>query len=360
MSPPVRTVPGDRWSCHACGACCRLYELGPVEPEVIAGIERAGLAASWPPAAEGWHERRTGVDGTSRAFLTHRDGHCVFLADDNRCAVHAALGEAAKPGFCREYPFHLVDRGEDTALVVRPSCAGYHAATGDTPVVDQVIATLALPRVLPVRRRVPASVEIAPGRTLPWATWAPIEAELLGLLPLKATGGTSLQALQAIRAHLATRFDLPLGADAERARLAGGAVIEGLRRIMEAATRDGTADPHRRAFATQAEETLRRALHRLGSPRPMAPEADAWNLRLLHGFLLARWYLGVGGVPEGLAVFTLQTRLVQAQGTDDPVTLAQAGPIVTLWTKLTENAAVLAFLQRARPALWDLWIHLPE
>ena len=355
MTPPIRTVPGDRWSCHACGACCRLYELGPVEPAIVAGLEQADIKRLWPAARDGWHEVRRAPDGTERIFLTHRDGHCVFLGEDNRCAVHALLGEAAKPSFCREYPLHIVDRGTDTAVVVRPSCAGYHAATGDQAVANHVAAVLALPRVTPPRRRVPEAVELAPGQLVPWSTWGPVEAELLVL-----AAGPSGPALHAIRAHLAARFALPTPNDPERARLAAGAVLEGVRRVMEAATRDTAADPHRRAFAAAAEAMLGKALRRLATPAPLAPDTDAWTTRLLHGFLLARWYLGVSGVPEGLAVFALQAWLVRVQSDGAPVTLAEAGPAVTLWTKLTENAAVLTLLQRARPALGDLWLNLPE
>lgn len=348
----VVTVPGDRWACHECGACCRLYELGPVEPAVIAGLRAAHIEDLWPAARDGWYDEGKTADGATRYFLRHVDGHCVFLRADNRCAVHGLLGEAAKPGFCREYPLHVVDRGGETAVVVRPSCAGYHAAGADQPVAEQAAAALALPRVLPVRRPIPAQVEVAPGVVVPWADWAPVEGELLRL----ATG-PSWPALHAVRATLAERFGLPVGTDPERARLAAGAVVEGLRRMMDHASGDVAADPHRRMFATATEAMLARSLPRLGAAAPLSPAVDEWTSRLLHGFLLARWYLGVGGVSEGLAVFALQTWLVRAEAAAD---LGGAGAVVTRWTKLTENGAVLAFLRRARPALWDLWVNLPR
>ena len=74
----IRAPSGLRWSCHSCGACCTGHDLGPVAPEVVAGLERADIRAAWAPAADGFVDPRP--DG---AYLRQRDGACVFLEPFN-------------------------------------------------------------------------------------------------------------------------------------------------------------------------------------------------------------------------------------------------------------------------------------
>src|SRR6188768_3764626 len=142
---PIRTPKDARWSCRSCGDCCRGFEFGPVEPAIIAGLEARDVAAHWAPAAEApWYERRPAPDGTTALFLTHRDGHCVFLRDDALCAVHALWGAEAKPAFCREYPFHVVEDPEGIVVIARSDCGGFHESFVDgEPVADQVEGVLA-------------------------------------------------------------------------------------------------------------------------------------------------------------------------------------------------------------------------
>lgn len=122
-----RTLPEARWSCHGCGACCTGFAFGPVRDEIIAGLEAADIEAQWAPAAEApWKTRQAGPDGEEAWFLTHREGHCVFLEADQRCAVHRLLGPEAKPAFCREYPFLVTRAADGPAVTVRADCGGLH------------------------------------------------------------------------------------------------------------------------------------------------------------------------------------------------------------------------------------------
>ena len=66
--------------------------------EILTELEARDVGAHWAPAASApWYERRTAPDGTEHLFLTHRDGHCVFLRDDSLCAVHAPLLQVSIP-----------------------------------------------------------------------------------------------------------------------------------------------------------------------------------------------------------------------------------------------------------------------
>ena len=80
----IRTPTDGRWSCRACGFCCHLFKLGPVEPEIIEGLRQREVEKHWAPAAsQPWMREETAPDGRSAAFLNHVDGHCVFLRPDN-------------------------------------------------------------------------------------------------------------------------------------------------------------------------------------------------------------------------------------------------------------------------------------
>jgi len=95
----------DAFECSQCGNCCnRPWKIH---------ISKAELD-QWGPAWEKLMQRPLEQlvkidlpDLPSRyaALAKNPDGHsCVFLGDDMRCRIHAALGEAAKPQICRKYP----------------------------------------------------------------------------------------------------------------------------------------------------------------------------------------------------------------------------------------------------------------
>jgi hypothetical protein len=52
MSEALATPTGAQWGCHRCGACCRVFQLGPVEPEILENLAASGVEDWWPPAAE--------------------------------------------------------------------------------------------------------------------------------------------------------------------------------------------------------------------------------------------------------------------------------------------------------------------
>ena len=92
-------VPGQRWSCHSCGNCCRTL-VGHLFEEERDRIDRQGWAdqlgiAPCVRVGRGW-------------VLNKRpDGACVFLDENNRCKIHAKYGEDSKPLACRVFPFSL-------------------------------------------------------------------------------------------------------------------------------------------------------------------------------------------------------------------------------------------------------------
>ncbi len=319
------------------------------------------MEEAWKPATAGWLEERTNPAGEVAYFLKHHDGHCVFLRDDNLCAIHGLYGAEAKPSFCREYPLHIVDAGDTSTVIVRASCGGYHKTYENGRLLSEhAVDVLALPRTLARRRFEPEQIELLPGLTISLSRWSEIESSLIDIanqnLPVDI-------ALLTMRQRVFAHAGQPLPAsDANRARLAAGAVLEGLRRLMVKAVDDVNADPFRRKFADQAQQLLTTGLQNLAQPRKLSPTGNRYMTQLLRSFLLARGWQTFGGVCEGLGLFLLQYRLVVAASaaSADDIGADGAGPTMVTWTRMTENRAILGILKMARPALIDLLLLTPE
>lgn len=126
-----------RHACYRCGGSCQgpgaLVE--PTEADAITGMA-AALGVVDPV-----------VDGRLRTV----GARCVFLQEDNLCALHLAHGPSAKPRGCQAWP--RVDR--DGGQGIDPGCltaflsAGTGPIVGSTPVwppdpvVDRLTGTLA-------------------------------------------------------------------------------------------------------------------------------------------------------------------------------------------------------------------------
>ncbi len=124
--PLTVVVPSGQqhYSCSACGDCCR------GKFAVIAtDTDRQRILG------QGWSDNELQLNGkplfVARAHefqVAHKDdGTCVFLADNNRCLIHAKFGLEAKPVSCRMYPFRFIPMGDKVRVDVRfdcPSVAG--------------------------------------------------------------------------------------------------------------------------------------------------------------------------------------------------------------------------------------------
>jgi len=153
---------GDRFDCHACGFCCSSgHDLGPITEADRARI----LAVEWVgvlPGVRGPEDlfREAGRDraGRPRLLLAQRSGRCVFLDDENLCAVHKRLGRDAKPHMCRLFPFAITEAPDGTYVTTRRECASLERSRrSGTPLEDQreELSRLAIeesaPQVVPER-----------------------------------------------------------------------------------------------------------------------------------------------------------------------------------------------------------------
>lgn len=94
-------------ACAGCGGSCRGVRVRVLPDEVPALLDHAAALGVPAPIEDG--------------RLRFVDGACVFLADD-RCALHARFGPAAKPAVCRQYPLVVVDTESGRRVGVDPGC----------------------------------------------------------------------------------------------------------------------------------------------------------------------------------------------------------------------------------------------
>lgn len=354
----ARTPEGGRWDCAGCGDCCRLYALGPVEPEIVDALRARDVGAHWAPAAAPWVEARPIAEGVNGYFFTHRDGHCVFLRDDDKCAIHALWGAEAKPGFCREFPFHVVEEPRGTTVIARPSCSNLHHALRDgAPIADQVDGVLALPRVGPHRRFAPGAVPILPDAAVSLDDYTLLEDDALATITDDAGPGV---AVARIRAQLASRLRRKWPEpDPRRAAAAAAEVTTRVHRLLAqaAAHPPSGEDPHRVAFVAEAAAFTADAARAIGRDRPLDADTLPYTAYLLRAWLLSKRFQPLGGLAQGLGAWWLGVRVAAAATGADPVSRDALGPAIVHWTKISDHPAVVGALRMAAPALWEMFLH---
>lgn len=358
MSP--RTVQGARWSCQGTGFCCRFHQLGPVSAAEVQAIASTRPEAWWPAAAEGWLLSRSGPGGLVHE-LRKVDGHCVFLSEDNRCAVHARFGAQAKPGFCQLYPYQVVEDAQGVAVIVRDSCAGRLAeAERAAPMEEQAEEALALARAHEgVLRWSPEAVSILPGRAEPRALWMEVEAELLQALQTSTDGAGSV--IPALRERLAARLGLDLPPpDPARARLAGRAVLLALDMTLSRARQQEQApSPEEAEFAAELHQRVRLAAAAMEAGVALdGPEGWERYARLcLAEGLLGKDLHRLDGLFAGLGLALITLHIAHASA--QPATPAELARVHARVARFTQNRSIREVLRAAAPALRDLALHAP-
>ena len=358
---PLRTPADARWDCGGCTACCRHFALGPVSGDIIDGLEANGIRESWAPAASGFAVQRPGPDGTLAWFLTRRDdGACVFLQDDGLCAVHARLGAAAKPAFCREYPFTVVEEPTHTAVVVRADCGGWaESFARGTPIEGQARAIVDLPRLHPTTRFTMDPVVILPGIGIDPGQWPAVEGVLTPLLGDDTPPGVTARRCAEALYALVNRP--PPTCDPVRAAGAAAHAVDRLRHALRGAVSAPPADDAETrgqvAFLAEVLALLDEAAPH-SSLRPLADDARAYVALVLRSQLLGRSFQALGGIPQWLGVVLLGIRIAAAAAPGDgPVGAVDLGTRLATWIRLTRHAAARRLLGDLQPVLIDLFHH---
>lgn len=115
-------LPGQRYSCHGCGDCCRDFTIE------LRGDDFDRVRA------QGWESELGApfwVDFAGRRWLRQReDGACVFLGEGGRCRIHARHGLEAKPIACQLFPFSFAPGPRGAAIGVNFACASVRRNAG--------------------------------------------------------------------------------------------------------------------------------------------------------------------------------------------------------------------------------------
>jgi Fe-S-cluster containining protein len=326
----LRSLPGAKFSCQGCGKCCTGFSFGPVEPKVIQGLIDQDMASKWAPAQEGpWYHEHPGPDGTPVFSLAHRDGHCVFLRPDKLCAIHAELGEPAKPWFCREYPVRFVQDAKGLSATIRADCGGFSTSyASGQPLDEQLEAALSLPRPVSYPRFDPEHVEVLPGMAISPENWLQLESPLMSKVQIGGAG----QGVAPRRGGLAR------GTERAIPQTSPAAAAEVLAYPLD------QIRPH-------VEAKLAAILPGELTPRPET-DPDFYRHVLLSD-LLAKRFAAVGSLPAGLGLTLLEVQLAEALG--GPAHLAQVQRLIQVpenWKAIKAAKPYLTQLFLAWPAIW--------
>ena len=351
MESIIDTSQDAHWSCSQCGDCCRLYTLGPVEPEIVQNLEAQDIETLWPAAASGWVETRAGPEGPSH-FLTHRDGACVFLEPNNQCAVHRLLGADAKPGFCRTFPFDRVRHPTGETLTIRPECTGY-GDTFETGTPLSQAASLLGPSDIPsVRSWAPESVALGFGMGIDTSTWAAAEEALRARLrsapahlhPVCVVRDGLLDALPSTTKEtwMKAIANAPPGPAIARD------IFRGLLQALGGQI-SNAPDGARKAFLRQMQGRLEQLLVATDSA-PLEPETRRFLGVLVEDALLAKRLTAYGSVLAGLGALLLAFQAADL-GDQEARDVGSFHRRLAAWTRFAANPAIFDMLRMNHRAL---------
>ena len=120
------SIPQWRFSCTACGNCCRRWHVA-VAPSEIARLKEF----EWKEEDEVSEDITTTINGYE--YLAHQDdGACVYLdTETNLCKIHKRFGFDAKPKGCRIYPLNIATTFEgEFSVIPRLDCPGARENAG--------------------------------------------------------------------------------------------------------------------------------------------------------------------------------------------------------------------------------------
>jgi hypothetical protein len=123
--------------------------------------------------------------GFTHTLEKRADGRCTFLADDNRCSLHADKGIDAKPGMCQLFPYSFTPTPSGTYLYVSFASTGVLENFG-TPLTEQradMEAQLQLfAKLFPAVDADWSTAQLIDGVPLSWEQYLALEEAILDCL----------------------------------------------------------------------------------------------------------------------------------------------------------------------------------
>ncbi len=187
---PILFPDQQRFACQMCAGCCHSFDV-TVNDDELAAFRDLDWAATRPRFQD---QDLTTLRADGQRRLTRLGGGaCIFLDDDNLCAIHKELGLEAKPTMCKQFPYRLIDSPDGLVATLDFACtsvaanvgAPIHELEGDIRLRAERWLASGRPIVRAesesARREEPA-VEVRRGSLLRWADYLVLEEGLRCLL----------------------------------------------------------------------------------------------------------------------------------------------------------------------------------
>lgn len=221
------------YGCRDRGACCTAGWPIPIEAPALAAAEHAARSGhlQTPAHATTMFVRRHDAPLDTPALVaTSPDGRCVFHHHHGaaRCELHRALGHAALPLACRQFPRVSVHDPRGVSITLSHFCPTAAELLDSTLPVGISETSSGFPRHgeyvgLDVRTALPPALR--PDMLMDWESWWMWEREAVALLADVAEPGEGLERLSVAVEHARSwrPADGPLNVRIETAfRLAKG------------------------------------------------------------------------------------------------------------------------------------------
>lgn len=130
-------------TCQGTGSCCTSNDLGPLKDddiERVASIPPESCAQA--PLPDGLFYETHQVEGHPEPvrLLARHEDRCVFLGEDQLCAIHKAFGGARKPTLCSHFPLVLVRTPRGIDVSIDMACSGWAESRKHRPADEGRIA----------------------------------------------------------------------------------------------------------------------------------------------------------------------------------------------------------------------------
>lgn len=199
------------YGCRDSGACCTAGWPIPIEPANLARAEQAAHSGRLrsPAGATPLFERPPHAPDEAPALVAVHQGACVFYRRDGaaRCALHRALGHAALPLACRQFPRVSVQDPRGTSITLShycPTAASLLEADGGLRIEEDPPAFPAGGEYvgLDVRQALPPLLR--PDMLMDWNAWWQWERESIALIDAASSSHEALARLHDAVEHVRT------------------------------------------------------------------------------------------------------------------------------------------------------------
>lgn len=271
------------------------------------------------------------------------------------------MGAAAKPAFCREYPFMVVKEPRGYALTVREGCGGVAESMDDGALLeDQAAAVLALPRHYPMVEFTSKRVELVPGRQVSRRRWLELEEELLA--DIADHDRQPADHVAAVRARVlgaAGRADP--APSAVRLGQATGAVLQVYGMVLDSLLSEEGATAAELAFTRRLHGNVARARAMLTLGVPALDESGRRFASLvMRNYLLGKRFQLDGSLAAGLGLLLHSfhtSALASGVMPSQTVRADQLSAVFSDHVRLTHNRSMQVVRKKARPAMVDMFLH---